>query len=99
MRIRPIAYFTGAKKGVTELDDGLGELEEGINALCSGISEFKNGSSGDLKKLSEDAKKLQNILDNTKALKQAGRAYTSYSGLAEGKTGSVSFLYETEEIK
>lgn len=94
-----IVYFTGAKKGVTELDDGLGELEEGVNALRSGISEFKNGSSGDLKKLSEDAKKLQNILDNTKALKQAGLAYTSYSGLAEGKTGSVSFLYETEEIK
>lgn len=93
------AYFSGAEKGVTALDDGLGELEKAVDSLRSGITEFKNNGSGDLKKLSKDAKKLQTILDNTKALKQAGLAYTSYSGLPEGKTGSVSFLYETEEIK
>lgn len=92
-------YFSGAEKGVTALDDGLGELEKAVDSLRSGITEFKNNGSGDLKKLSRDARKLQNILDNTKALKQAGLAYTSYSGLPDGKTGSVSFLYETEEIK
>ena len=92
-------YFSGAEKGVTALDDGMSELEKAVDSLRSGITEFKNNGSGDLKKLSKDARKLQNILDNTKALKQAGLAYTSYSGLPDGKTGSVSFLYETEEIK
>ena len=92
------AYFDGAKKGISTLDSGLSKLEEAVETLRSGVTEFKNNGSGDLKKLSGDAKKLQNILSNVKALKQAGLAYTSYSGLPEGKTGSVSFLYETEEI-
>ena len=93
------AYFSGAEKGVTALNDGLEELENAVGTLRDGISDFKYNGSGDLKKLSKDAKKLQNILDNAKALKQAGLAYTSYSGIPEGKTGSVFFLYETEEIK
>lgn len=93
------AYVSGAEQGVIALDDGLGELENAVDALRDGITEFKNNGSGDLKKLSGDAKKLQDILNNVRLLKQAGLAYTSYSGLPEGKTGSVSFLYETDEIK
>lgn len=93
------AYVSGAEQGVIALDDGLGELEKAVDTLRDGITEFKNNGSGDLKKLSGDAKKLQDILNNVRLLKQAGLAYTSYSGLPEGKTGSVSFLYETDEIK
>ena len=37
--------------------------------------------------------------DTLKAMKRAGEDYTSFSGLAEGKKGNVSFLYETEEIE
>lgn len=92
-------YVSGAQQGIAALDSGLEKLENVVDSLRSGITEFKNSGSGDLKKLSGDAKKLQNILKNVKALKQAGLAYTSYSGLPEGKTGSVSFLYETEEIE
>lgn len=93
------AYITGAQKGIAALDEGLEALGDAVSTLRDGISDFKNNGSGDLKKLSKDAKKLQDILNNAKALKQAGLRYTSYSGLPEGKTGSVSFLYETEEIK
>ena len=37
--------------------------------------------------------------DTLKAMKRAGEDYTSFSGLADGKKGNVSFLYETEEIE
>ena len=42
---------------------------------------------------------MQDILDTVKALRAAGKEYTNFSGLPEGKTGSVTFLYETAEIK
>ena len=50
-----------------------------------------------LLKLSDWSK--EEIMDTLKAMKRAGEDYTSFSGLADGKKGTVSFLYETEEIK
>lgn len=42
---------------------------------------------------------LRALLDRVRAVQQADLGYQNFSGLAEGQTGSVSFLFETEELK
>ena len=93
------ANVSGGAEGGTQLKDAMKEMREGVEKFRSGISDFRDNGSGDLKKLSKDADKLQEIMDTLKAMKRAGEDYTSFSGLAEGTKGTVSFLYETEEIK
>ena len=93
------AYVSGGAEGGTKLKDAMQEMRKGVEKFRNGISDFRDNGSGDLKKLSRDADKLQEIMDTLKAMKRAGEDYTSFSGLAEGQKGSVSFLYETEEIK
>ena len=93
------AYVSGGAEGGTKLKEAMQEMREGVEKFRSGISDFRDNGSGDLKKLSKDADKLQEIMDTLKAMKRAGEDYTSFSGLADGKKGTVSFLYETEEIK
>lgn len=93
------AYVSGGDEGGTKLKEAMQKMREGVEKFRSGISDFRDNGSGDLKKLSKDADKLQEIMDTLKAMKRAGEDYTSFSGLAEGKKGTMSFLYETEEIK
>lgn len=93
------AYVSGAMEGAGKLKSAMKKMSEGVEEFRDGITQFKDNGSGELKKLARDADKLQNIMDTLKAMKRAGEGYTSFSGLAEGQKGSVSFLYETEEIK
>lgn len=93
------AYVSGAMKGADTLKSAMKKMSQGVDEFRDGITEFKDNGSGELKKLARDADKLQNIMDTLKAMKRAGEDYTSFSGLAEGQKGNVSFLYETEEIK
>ena len=93
------AYVSGGAEGGTKLKDAMKEMREGVEKFRNGISDFRDNGSGDLKKLSRDADKLREIMDTLKAMKRAGEDYTSFSGLAEGQKGTVSFLHETEEIK
>lgn len=93
------AYVSGGAEGGTKLKEAMQEMRKGVEKFRNGISDFRDNGSGDLKKLSKDADKLQEIMDTLKAMKRAGEDYTSFSGLAEGTKGTVSFLYETEEIK
>ena len=93
------AYVSGTMEGADKLKSAMKKMSEGVDEFRDGITEFKDNGSGELKKLARDADKLQNIMDTLKAMKRAGEDYTSFSGLAEGQKGSVSFLYETEEIK
>lgn len=39
------------------------------------------------------------MINRLRAVKEADDSYDSFAGLAEGKTGSVRFIVETEEIK
>ena len=93
------AYVSGAMEGADKLKSAMKKMLEGVEEFRDGITEFRDNGSGELKKLARDADKLQNIMDTLKAMKRAGEDYTSFSGLAEGKKGNVSFLYETEEIE
>ena len=42
---------------------------------------------------------LQNLVDRIRALKEADGRYINFGGILPGKTGSVRFIIETDEIK
>lgn len=41
---------------------------------------------------------LKEVLTRMKALREADGQYDNYAGIADGSTGSVRFIIETEEI-
>ena len=45
------------------------------------------------------ADELQNLSDKIKKMKNADDQYQNFGGIEEGKTGSVSFILETAEIR
>lgn len=42
---------------------------------------------------------FRNVMNRLRAVKEADDSYDNFAGLAEGKTGTVRFIVETEEIK
>lgn len=81
----------------TQLREGMTGLVTGTNTLLSGLRQFDRDGIEELAKMfGED---LQTILDQAEALKKADEGYINYSGIEEGKTGSVVFMIETEELK
>ena len=79
------------------LYSGLTELHDGAAALRDGVQEFSKKAG---KELGDDfGDGLQNIVRRLKAVQQAGKAYQTFTGLADGMTGNVKFIVETAEIK
>lgn len=79
------------------LYSGLAELHDGAAALRDGVQEFSKKAG---KKLGDDlGDGLQNVVRRLKAVQQAGKAYQTFTGLADGMTGNVKFIVETAEIK
>lgn len=93
------AINTGAKQladsGV-QLREGMSGLVTGTNTLLSGIRTFDRDGIEELTKIFGDD--LQTILDKVEALKKADESYINYAGIEDGKTGSVVFMIETEEL-
>ena len=91
-------------EGSAQLDDasdamyeGLAELHDGAVELHDGVQEFSDKNTDDL---SDDlGTGLRNVVRRLKAVQQAGKNYQTFSGLADGYTGSVKFIVETAEIK
>lgn len=90
--------------GTAQLNDasaglysGLTELHDGAAALRDGVQEFSKKAG---KELGDDfGDGLQNVVRRLKAVQQAGKAYQTFTGLADGMTGNVKFIVETAEIK
>ena len=91
------------KDGVADLMDGSLDLQDGAQQLYDGMSELNDG----LNELNEEAlEKLLDYLngditdlkDRLEAMVDIARAYNSYAGIAEGKTGTVQFLIHTAGI-
>lgn len=80
-----------------DLKDGIQSLHDGTTELADGVQEFKDDGVSALTDLAGDD--LKNLVERVRAVQQADRGYTNFSGLADGKTGSVSFIFETAEIK
>lgn len=90
----------GAKQlteGTTKLSDGADALAEGSHTLADGVVEFnEKGISNILDAYNGDIKPLANKLQATL---DAGADYQTYSGLADGASGSVKFVYKLASIE
>ncbi len=80
-----------------ELYDGFGEALDGVKELRDGVRDFKDDGIAELTKLG--GADFRNVINRLRAVKEADDGYDNFAGLADGKTGSVRFIVETEEIK
>lgn len=80
-----------------ELYRGFGEALDGVKELRDGVRDFKDDGIAELTKLG--GSDFRNVMNRLRAVKGADDGYDNFAGLAEGKTGSVRFIVETEEIK
>ena len=80
-----------------ELYDAFGEALDGVGELRDGVRDFKDDGIAELAKLG--GSDFRNVMNRLRAVKEADDSYQTFTGLAEGKTGSVRFIVETEEIK
>ena len=86
--------------GSAQVKSGIGQLNDGAKQLADGTSALKD------KNVSGVTDSLMSVLDDSDELKKSLLAvgsddaiYTNYSGIADGKTGSVKFIIETDAIK
>lgn len=79
------------------LREGADVLTEGMEAYRDGVRTFDEEGIQELSDLAGDD--LEKIANRLRALQEADKGYDNFSGLAQGQTGSVRFLIETEEIK
>ncbi len=82
--------------GTTAIMDGVGALDDGAHALADGIVTFNE--EGIQKVLDSYNGDLEPLTERIKAVLDAGEAYQSYAGIADGVSGSVRFVYRTEAI-
>lgn len=92
------------KKGTSALvsagpsiSKGLSALRDGAKALKDGMQTFDEEGIQELTDLAGDD--LTDVIERVKALKDADLAYDTYSGLADGSSGEVRFIIETDAIE
>ena len=84
------------KNGLPALTNGIAALRDGAGRISDGITEFtkavtdKLGSAGDVD--------LAALAERLKATLKASESYNSFSGLGDGMTGSVKFIFRTDSI-
>ena len=102
-------------EGVEQLSDGAGQLSGALKQLDGAGHKLNKGFSGTVKgarKLAKGVKKfdeevveelngkdVEELALRLRAVRQAGKAYQSFTGLPDGCKGSVRFIIETEEIR
>ncbi len=80
----------------TAISGGFSTITEAGDSLADGMKTFDEEGIQSLSRLTGDD--LTRLIQRLKALKEADRTYDNFAGLAEGMTGSVRFLIETDEI-
>ena len=79
------------------LAEGFSSLSDGAKSFCEGVRTFDEEGIKELTNLAGDD--LSDLMRYIKAARLADQSYQSYAGLSDGKTGSVRFIIETDEIK
>ena len=100
------SLVSGARKldaGAGQLLSGAGKLDTGAGKLLSGINELSNGlikfDQEGVSKLSEAYNgDVKDFADRLKAVDEASKEYTSFSGASDGMTSTVKFVIETDGI-
>ena len=85
-----------AAEGANTLNSSAAQIAEGSKTLSDGAAEFyENG----IKAVVDALEMLGPQAEKLGALADAAEAYQSYSGIADGMTGSVKFIFRTEPIE
>ena len=85
------------KTGTDKMVDGVSQLSNGAKQLNDGIDEFCNTINSKLAQF--DIAKIQSLISRIKATSQASKDYETFSGIPDGMTGKVKFIFKTEEIR
>lgn len=85
------------KSVINKLNENMPNMIKAINEFSDKINEAIDDSRDDLNKLSGDD--MKNIVNNIKMLKNNDKDYDTFVGKLDGMTSSVSFVFETAEIK
>ncbi len=92
------------RDGSVKLADGAEQLDTGVGTLLDGTKKLRNGAvklnKKGIKKITkifkEDAPAAVETIDD---ILNRGKEYRSFSGIEEGMSGSVKFIFKTEEIE
>lgn len=79
-----------------DIKSGLTELKNGTQEFADAIEDFRTDGLEEIRKLA--GQDLKDLIARVRAAKAAGDAYQSFSGLADGKEGDVTFIVETKGI-
>ncbi|MFN2938904.1 hypothetical protein ACKX2D_07610 [Lachnospiraceae bacterium YH-ros2226] len=90
------ANSAALNKGALQLYEGAGQLADGSTTLSNGLVQFNDEG---IAKLSEAfTGEVSQFADQLKAVDDAGKNYTTFSGKADDMNSSVKFIIETDEI-
>ena len=92
------------KDGAGSLKDGAGKVDDGVVTLLDGIITLDDGMNEFDEKGIEKISKVYNdnvlpVKGRFTAIKEASKAYNTFSGIEEGKSGTCKFIFTTEAIK
>ena len=102
-----VSKINDAAKAISEgagtLSSGASTLNDGIITLADGTKELKDGA---IKLNDEGISKITDIfgkdakdaVDTIEDTLNTGKAYKSFSGIGDGMSGEVKFIFKTEEI-
>ena len=103
-------YMAQVSDGLARLDAATAALADAASALPDAVEQFQDGAmqlSDGLQELNEQGiEKLASFVDGDlsllkarlQAISDVARAYTNYSGIADGMEGKVRFVYKTEAV-
>lgn len=85
--------------GIGQLAGALAATADGSDQLTNGLTTFNDeGITKVVDAFDELDGDLGGMTDRLDALRDAARAYDSFAGKADGQSGSVRFIYKTEQI-
>ena len=86
-------------KGANQLTSAIDATAQGSDQLTEGLSTFNDEGIAKLVDALDDLDgDLSGMTSRIEALHDAAKAYDSFAGKAEGQSGSVRFIYKTEQI-
>jgi len=84
-------------QGGVQVLSGAGSLKDGVSKLSQGESDFYTQGIEQL--VSGLGGNYQDLADRLAAVIAAGQDYQNFSGIADGVSGSVKFVYRTDSIE
>ena len=85
------------KNNIPALKDGVTKLHDGAVQMSDGIKEFNERG---ISKITEAVEgELEGVIERIRVMGEISRAYNNFSGISDGMSGQVKFIYRTDEIK